>query len=62
MQEFRVYDRYGKCVFTTTDRNTGWDGRYTGNDMPMDTYFWTVTAKNNREGTAVYRGNVTLLR
>lgn len=40
-----VYNRWGEQVFRTTDLNTGWDGRYKGQECEMSTYFYLVRYK-----------------
>ncbi len=60
--QFRVYDRWGHCVFNTTDINKGWDGKYNGNvmDSGVFTYIIQVALPDGTQKT--YRGDVTLLR
>lgn len=43
--DFRVYDRWGKLVFSTKDINEGWDGVYNGETQEKATYFYVVSAK-----------------
>lgn len=60
---FKIYDRWGKEVFATTDPNGKWDGKIDGKEAPMGVYVWEVDA--NCANTAQrYRktGTVTLIR
>lgn len=57
----RVYNRRGILVFESTGLSTPWDGRMNGQDLPADSYFYTLdlnsSAKRNR-----YKGVITILR
>lgn len=37
---FRIYDRWGTLVFSTTDPSIGWDGRIKGTEQSTATYVW----------------------
>jgi len=39
----RVFDRHGELVFETSELENYWDGRYNGNPVPEDTYFYLIT-------------------
>jgi gliding motility-associated-like protein len=59
---FRVYDRWGKQVFETSQIGKPWDGTQNGKPMPMDTYVW-VAEGISKDGLKIARkGNVTLVR
>jgi gliding motility-associated-like protein len=59
---FRIYNRWGKLVFETTNRKQGWDGRYKGVLQPQDVYAYVLDVTYT--GGATYRktGDITLLR
>ncbi len=59
---FRVYNRYSKLVFETTNAGVGWDGTVNGTPQPVDTYLWVAEAKDVNGVSIIRRGNVTLLR
>ena len=44
---FRIFNRWGKEVWGTTDPmellTVGWDGKSNGEDQPTGTYVWTMT-------------------
>jgi gliding motility-associated-like protein len=48
---FRIYNRYGELIFTTTDPVKGWDGRIKGKLQQTGTYVWMAEAVD-------YRGNL----
>jgi large repetitive protein len=59
----QVFNRYGQIVFTTTDKNKGWDGTSKGTAQPYGSYVWVIrykTAVNNNWQNL--RGAVLLIR
>jgi hypothetical protein len=61
---FIVYNRWGNIVYQTTDPDPdkGWDGRYKGNVLFLDTYTW-VAEGFDFVGNLVHRtGNTVLLK
>ncbi len=62
IQYFRVFDRWGKIVFETSDMGKSWDGTINGKPLPMDSYVWTISGITT-DGTEITRkGSVTLIR
>jgi len=60
---FKIFDRWGKEVFTTTDPNGRWDGKVDGKDAPLGVYVWEVDAVcANSQQRYRRSGNVTLIR
>jgi gliding motility-associated-like protein len=60
---FKVFDRWGKEVFSTTDKNGKWDGTVDGKEAPMGVYVWEVDANcANTQQRFRRSGNVTLIR
>lgn len=60
---FRIFDRWGKLVFDTTDPNALWDGKTDGKDVPMGVYVWEVDANCANTLERFRRsGSVTLIR
>jgi gliding motility-associated-like protein len=60
---FKVFDRWGKEVFTTDDVHGRWDGKYKGDEVPEGVYIWEVDAFCNLTGERYKKtGSVTLLR
>lgn len=59
---FKVYNRWGKEVFKTSDFKSSWDGSYKGALQPMDTYTWIVVGVDI-DGKAVSKsGNFILIK
>ena len=60
---FEIYNRWGERIFTTTDRNAGWNGSYLGQLCKTDMYVWKLSLKSKRTGFAEsMEGHVNLLR
>lgn len=60
---FNVYNRRGNEVFSTTNSQIGWDGRYKGEEAAMDTYYWMLRVKSPTSGSElVFSSDVMLVR
>ncbi|MEJ7645299.1 MAG: tandem-95 repeat protein [Chryseolinea sp.] len=57
----KVYDKRGHLLFQSVGIEKEWDGRYNGQLLPMDTYFYTVDL-NLTYADRTYRGVVTIVR
>jgi gliding motility-associated-like protein len=60
--DFRIYNRWGRLVFESTDPNVGWDGYYQGQMQPMDVYAYTVDADFSNGKHVTKKGDITLIR
>lgn len=60
--EFRVFNRWGREVFSTTDPNKGWDGTFNGTPQDPGVYTYIIRVNTPDGGSKVYRGDVTLIR
>ena len=60
--DFKVYNKWGELIFTTTDPNTGWDGSRNGAYQPLGMYAYTIKAVtiDNKEYTKT--GDIKLIR
>jgi len=54
----KIYNRYGKVVYSATNYNNDWDGTYLGNQIPTGTYFYIFTDGVDKK----YKGTVTIMR
>jgi len=62
IEYFRVYNRWGQLVFSTTVNGAGWDGKIGGKDQTTGTYVWLVKGVDFT-GKAVFdKGTATLIR
>ncbi len=62
LNSFKLFDRWGKQVFYTTDFRKGWDGRLNGKDAELGTYFWVIVATDLNDKQQTIKGDVTLVR
>jgi gliding motility-associated-like protein len=54
----KIYNRYGKQIYSATNYDNTWNGTYLGNIVPTGTYFYIL---NDGKGEQ-YKGSVTILR
>jgi gliding motility-associated-like protein len=59
---FRVYNRWGQLVYSTSDFNRGWDGKMNGKEQPTGTYVWMVEGITKENKKISKNGSVTLIR
>lgn len=59
---FSVFNRWGKLVFETNDIKVGWDGRYNGQDAPVEAYAYVLSVIFRNKEVFQKQGNITLLR
>ena len=62
LQYFRIFDRWGKLLFETSDMNKAWDGTLNGQPLPVDTYTWVILANGENGKEVIRKGNVTIIR
>jgi hypothetical protein len=59
---FRIFDRWGKQVFFTTDVSKTWDGTYNGEPCGFGVYVWEADGFCISGKRVTKSGNVTLIR
>jgi len=59
---FRVYDRWGKLMFFTSQKGAGWDGTFKGNPQDPGTYVWMASGATFTGEVIVRKGYVVLIR
>lgn len=62
LEYFRVYDRWGKLMFSTSEYMQGWDGNFNGQPAAVGTYVWVVQGKDVNNETVQRKGTITLIR
>lgn len=62
LQEFKVYNRWGQEVYSTTDIKAGWDGNWRGQQQDMGVYQYIIKVAFPDGLIETYKGNVTLVR
>ena len=61
-QYFKVYNRYGKLMFETTNPDAGWNGYFNGAPQPMGIYIWIAVGIANDGSSVQKKGETLLLR
>lgn len=59
---FRLYNRWGQLVFSTTTNGHGWDGRLGGVPQATNVYVWMVEAEDYTGKKIFLKGTTTLIR
>lgn len=59
---FRIFDRWGKEVFKTTDVTKRWDGKINGEPAAVGVYVWEADGFCTDQHRFTKSGNVTLIR
>ncbi len=61
--EFKVYNRLGQLVFSTTDWTVKWDGTINGQPQDTGIFVWTLQYTNRDTGKHVFmKGSTVLIR
>lgn len=62
LQEFRIFNRWGQEIFSTTDGHKGWDGTWKGVLQDVGAYHYLVRVAFPDGYVETYKGDVTLVR
>ena len=62
IEYFRVYNRWGQLVFSTTSNGHGWDGKIGGKPQTTNTYVWMVKGVDFTGKPVFQKGTATLIR
>jgi gliding motility-associated-like protein len=57
----RVFDKRGTMVYESHSLDQAWDGKFRGENLPSDTYFYTIEVRS-RSNPIRRKGVVTILR
>lgn len=60
--EFKIFNRWGTIMFSTTNPEEGWDGRFHNQDQPTGVYGYGIRIQYSDGLIETYRGTVTLIR
>ena len=60
--QIAVYDRWGESVFSTSDRNIGWNGLCRSKPCLPGVYVYMIQVKDKTGKTKTYSGDLTLVR
>ena len=58
----RIYDRWGRLVFGTTDHRKGWDGTAQGRRLPAGTFAWSTEGDLPDGRRLARKGTLQLIR
>ena len=61
LKYFKVFNRWGQLLFTTSQIGDGWDGTFKGTKQPLETYTWMVEGKD-LDGNSIQRIGSTVLQ
>ena len=59
---FRVFNRWGQLIFSTTKLHDGWDGKLGGRDQSGGVYVWMIEGLTKDDRAITKKGTVTLIR
>jgi len=59
---FQVFNRYGQLIFSTTNPDTGWDGKFKGKDCDAGVYYYLVRLVYPDGRERILKGDVQLIR
>jgi gliding motility-associated-like protein len=59
---FRVYNRHGMLLYSTSRIGSGWDGNYNGKAQDVGGYVWMVQGRDYTGKTVTKKGTVILIR
>jgi len=62
LRSFKVFSRSGNLVFESRDLSRGWDGRFNGNLLQADIYYWTAVYVDRNNVVNSKNGTVLLLK
>jgi gliding motility-associated-like protein len=62
IEYFRVFNRWGQLVFSTTINGHGWDGKINGMEQGTGTFVWLVKGVDYTGKSVFHKGTVTLIR
>ncbi|UEG49642.1 M12 family metallo-peptidase [Ferruginibacter lapsinanis] len=58
---FKVYDREGRIIYTTTEAQKGWDGYYNGKRVDAGNYIWFTEGIDIKGNLLKRKGNVIVV-
>lgn len=59
---FRIYNRYGQLIFSTTNENEGWDGKFKGAIQFLSSFVWIAEAIDYRGNLIQRKGTTTIIK
>jgi gliding motility-associated-like protein len=62
LRYFRIFNRWGQLVFSTSQSGKGWDGTVSGKLQNAGTYAWMVEGTDYTGKTITKKGTMVLIR
>lgn len=62
IKQFRVFNRFGECIFSTYDPLKGWDGTQKTKPCDVGTYHYLIELELPDRSTKTFKGDVLLIR
>jgi gliding motility-associated-like protein len=59
---FKIFNRWGQQIFSTSVMNEGWNGKVGGIDQPTGVYVWMVQGITKEGKVITKKGTITLIR
>ena len=60
--KFMIYSRWGELLFSTSDPEEGWDGKYEGDFVPVGVYIYYVKFNTSEGKKFEKRSTVTVVK
>jgi gliding motility-associated-like protein len=57
----KIFDRWGKMVYTSNDMKSGWDGKYKGQKVQQGVYTYSVYYRDALKKEHIIYGKITLI-
>ena len=62
LKQFAIYNRWGQKIFSTSEKDKGWDGKVNGIEQNTDTYIWILDVTDPNNVHYKKKGSFVLLR
>lgn len=59
---FRIFNRWGQLVFSTSTLHHGWDGKFQGVEQPNGVYVWMIEGITKDNRVITKKGTVAIIR
>ncbi|HEX5024284.1 MAG TPA: PKD domain-containing protein [Agriterribacter sp.] len=59
---FKIFNRYGQLMYSSTDPSKGWDGTFNGTAQTTGSYVWMIEGKDYLGNMVTKNGAVTLIK
>ena len=60
--KLQIFNRWGELIFETQDPNQAWDGKYKGEEIPIDIYTYKIFVRDFEGNPLIKFGHISVLR